>query len=379
MLERKSVSGFNKGTAGKFTQVFGGATAILIIFMMYGVPVYLSYQISSIIEPVADSYLLIPLASALEGTAYITQHFLMGDYGIVSLGLYSVVWALPVVLFISLSISLTEGTGLQNKLINMTAPLLRKIGLSGTDYVPVISGYGCNVVAVLQTKGCQACSRRQCVSMISYGSACSYQIGATLSIFNAAKIPWMFIPYIMLLFIIGVLHTRLWYKKPPAIPFINRNYALRKPDWAKVSKRWSGIVAPFFKQALPIFLVICFFAFLLNESGFLLFLVQFSAPLFHLLSLPPESGLGIFFSVLRKDGILLFNEGGGSLLASFTAAEIFIVVYLASTLSGCLVTLFTIAKELGCKFAISHTIKQAATSVVTTGILAAVFKFTGIM
>lgn len=86
-----------------------------------------------------------------------------------------------------------------------------KIGLHGQDLVPILTGFGCNVVAVHQTRGCSLKTRKQCVSLLSFGSACSYQIGATLSIFQVAQLQWLFIPYLLTLFIVGVLHNRIWF------------------------------------------------------------------------------------------------------------------------------------------------------------------------
>ena len=37
-------------------------------------------------------------------------------------------------------------------------PALRHIGLSGRDLVPVLSGFGCNVVATFQSRACSALS-----------------------------------------------------------------------------------------------------------------------------------------------------------------------------------------------------------------------------
>lgn len=63
------------------------------------------------------------------------------------------------------------------------------------------------------------------------------------------------------------------------------------------------------------------------------------------------------------------NQGEGGLLQSLHAGQVFVLVYLASTLTACLVTLWTVRKELGWSFASSLAGKQAVTSLVSTGIL----------
>ncbi|MBM7095254.1 ferrous iron transporter B [Bacillus sp. H-16] len=345
---------------------FTQAWVLLVIILIYGIPIFLAYHFASFIEPVVESYVLEPLSGTLTNMPAFVQTLFMGDYGLISLGTFSFVWAFPVVLFVGVSIALAEETGLQTKLVRGSDPLLRKIGLTGSDLVPVLTGYGCNVVAIMQTKGCHACSQKHCVSMVSFGSACSYQIGATLSIFNAVHAPWMFIPYIGVLFVAGACHTRIWYGKPRDMPLIFPGGSrLRKPAKKRVVKKLTGMLNQFFYQAMPVFLLICFIAFLLDEFKIMAFVIGIFEPVFSFFSLPVEAAVAIFFSVLRKDGILLFNEGGGAMLATFSILEIFVVVYLASTLSGCLVTIWTIGKQMGVKAALSVTGKQATTSVLS--------------
>ncbi|MFC4601898.1 hypothetical protein [Cohnella hongkongensis] len=56
-------------------------------------------------------------------------------------------------------------------------------------------------------------------------------------------------------------------------------------------------------------------------------------------------------------------------LQSLHAGQVFVPVYLASTLTACLMTLWTVRKELGWSFASSLAGKQALTSLVSTGII----------
>ena len=127
--------------------------------------------------------------------------FLVGDYGLITLGWYSFLWAFPVVLLMGLSVSLTEEVGLKDRITAALDPWLRRIGLDGRDLIPVLTGFGCNVVAVYQSRACRTCTRQTCISLIAFGSACSYQIGASLSLFNSAQYPWLFVPYLLILFI----------------------------------------------------------------------------------------------------------------------------------------------------------------------------------
>jgi Fe2+ transport system protein B len=266
--------------------------------------------------------------------------------------------------------TLTEEIGLQEHLTTTLDPWLRKIGLTGRDLLPVITGFGCNVVAVFQSRGCSSCTRTSCVSLIAFGSACSYQIGATLSIFNAAKVPFLFVPYLFLLFIVGAIHTRIWHSTTTELTRVAPLPYIQSVNWQTFWWKIANSMKQFIVQAMPIFLIICFIASILQMFNLLSFFNGLAFPLLRFLSLPVEAAPGLLFSFIRKDGLLILNEGQGALLATISTSQLFVFVYLASTLSACLVTLLTIGKELGWKNAFAIASKQMITSIVSTAILA---------
>lgn len=346
--------------------IIGPLFACFIILAMFAIPVITAYLFVDWLEPITEHYLLTPIISLVEQAPSFVANVLVGDYGIITLGWYSFLWAFPVVLLISIATTITEEIGIQEHLTSALDQWLRKIGLTGRDLLPVITGFGCNVVAVMQSRSCSSCTRSSCVSMIAFGSACSYQIGATLSIFNAAKAPYLFIPYLLMLFIVGALHTRIWNKnntdqltRVAPLPY------LQGINWSGFWWKVSGSIKQFLLQAMPIFLLICLVASLLETVGVLSILSWIAMPLLYLFSLPTDAAPGLIFSFIRKDGLLVLNEGQGSLLMDLSVSQIFILVYLASTLSACLVTLFTISKELSWKTSLSIGWKQLLTSVVS--------------
>lgn len=359
-------------------RIFGPFLSILFLILLFCIPIVLSYHLSKVIEVYADQWIIDPLSQAFVNWPDIIEQVFVGNYGLFTLGLYSFIWAFPVVLLISIASAITDDSGIKDRIVDALDPLMRRIGLNGQDLVPIITGFGCNVVAVHQTRACSSKTRNQCVSIISFGSACSYQIGATLSVFHVANMQWLFIPYLFTLTIVGALHNKVWY------PIEDRKFAkyfqssqktfLQKPSFRGVYFRVKSVILQFITQAMPIFLVICIIAALLDYTGVLTRLTSFITPLMKVIGAPEQAGSGIIFSLIRKDGILLFNEGNGELLASMTAGTIFLLVYLASTLSSCLVTLITIAKELKSKLALSLIFKQFITSILSAGIILILIK-----
>lgn len=346
--------------------------ALACMALMFAVPVYAAYQFASWAQPIVDELAITPLRVVAEGWPELLQVMLTGGYGAITLGWYSFLWAFPVVLLISTSVALAEETGLKDRITAALDPWLRYVGLSGRELIPVLSGFGCNVVAVFQSRSCSKCSRSACVSMIGFGSACSYQIGASLSVFGAAGEPGLFMPYLAALFVAGVLHTRLWHgalAKEGAMPLHERAF-LQRPTWRAVWWRVKAAVGQFLKQAMPIFILICLVAALLEHVGVIGWLAAMVAPVMGWFHLPGEVAPGILFSILRKDGLLTLNSGDGALLATLGAGQVFVLVWLASTFTACLVTLWTIRRELGWQFAGAVAGRQAVTSVLTGGVIA---------
>jgi ferrous iron transport protein B len=208
--------------------------------------------------------------------------------------------------------------------------------------------------------------------MIAFGSACSYQIGASLSVFGVAGRPGLFLPYLLALVVAGALHTRLWYgslMQEVAQPLHERAF-LQWPSMRALAWRVKGAVGQFLKQAMPIFIGICLVAALLEHVGAMAWLAVGVAPLMGLFQLPGEVAPGLLFSILRKDGLLVLNSGEGELISALTGGQVFVLVWLASTFTACLVTLWTVRRELGWQFAGAMAGRQAVTSIVTGGLIA---------
>lgn len=348
--------------------------ALLVMLALFALPVYLAYRFATWAQPWVDDWVISPVVAALAplaDAAPLLFALLAGDYGLLTLGWYSFLWAFPMVLLIGVSVALTDESGLKDRMVAALDPWLRHIGLNGHDLIPVLSGFGCNVVAVFQSRSCSACTRRACVSLIAFGSACSYQIGASLSLFNSTGAPWLFAPYLAVLFLVGALHTRVWHgglSNTAALPLSDRAF-LQRPTLRGGWWRVRTVLRQFLYEAMPIFLLICAVGALLEFVGVMAWLSRSVAPLLGLFDLPGEVAPGLIFSIIRKDGLLVLNQADGALLASLSVGQVLVLVYLASTFTACLVTLWAIRTELGWRSALAVVGRQAATALVSTLIL----------
>ena len=81
---------------------WGAPLSLLILLLMFALPVYLAYIVADTLQPIVDTFLIEPIInrlSSLATTLPLLYDMLVGDYGIITLGLYSFLWAFPVVLF----------------------------------------------------------------------------------------------------------------------------------------------------------------------------------------------------------------------------------------------------------------------------------------
>lgn len=358
---------------------FGPIFSLLALLIFFAVPVFLAYQFSQLIQPIIDQYFINYLVDMFSVTNHFIRELFVGTYGILTLGTYSFIWAFPVILLIGCSLAIADETGIKDRISDTLDPYLRKIGLNGQDLIPILGGFGCNVVAVQQSRGCSVCTRKQCVSFITFGSACSYQIGATLSIFSSANKYWLFFPYLFTLVIVGAIHIRIWYRTGVSgdvggsIPLSKRRTFIQKPTIIGLKYRVKSTISQFIFQAMPIFILICVFAAILQYINVLNYLTTLLLPILKIFQIPVEAAIGLVFSIIRKDGILLFYQGEGELLSSITTIQLFLLVYLASTFTSCLVTMWTVKKEFGTKLAFQMIGKQIITSSVSSIVIYLLF------
>ncbi len=70
-------------------------------------------------------------------------------------------------------------------------------------------------------------------------------------------------------------------------------------------------------------------------------------PLLSLLHIPHELSPGILFSMIRKDGMLLFNIGDGQFIHNLSSWQVLLLVFFSSTFTACSVTMTMVMRQLG--------------------------------
>lgn len=290
-----------------------------------------------------------------------------GDYGLVAMFPFLILYAAPTILVFSAILAIYKTTGLIDRISVALHPWLRPFGIGGRDLVRVVMGFGCNVPAVIASRACASCSRGACVSAISFGSACSYQLPATLAVFAAAGLGGMGLVYLVVL--AGTTLVYLRFTTPKALRLATNRLLLppadrlHRPSWRGVWREMAGTLRQFVVMALPVFVMICFVAAGLARLGVLEWLGKTLTPVMALFNLPGEAATAVVLGSIRKDGLaigLLDSDWGALKVALETPAQVLTAVYLAGVLLPCLVTLFTIGREMRWNFAAKLAGRQMA-------------------
>jgi len=343
---------------------WGWLCAIALLLLPAVIAVWGANAFAGVVDPLVAT-LLDPIITALSSLPFLFKEILVGSYGLVTMGPLLFVWAVPTVILYALLLGAYKASGLLERLTIALHPLLRPFGLSGRDLVRVMMGFGCNVPAVISTRSCSGCTRQTCISAIAFGSACSYQFGATLAVFSAAKLQWLVIPYLLYLTITTLIYTRICSPSIARSPhnelMIEHQIFLEKPRIVEIWREAKGSIQQFLTNAIPIFIMITLIASVLDALGVISALATVINPIMGALNLPAEASLPVILASIRKDGLLLFAQA--DTVSVLTPLQILTGVYLAGVLLPCLVTVLTIAREQSLRFAFKLIAQQAIAAI----------------
>lgn len=103
-------------------------------------------------------------------------------------GVGSVVSFLPIIVVMFFFLSILEDTGYMARVAFVMDKLLRKIGLSGRSFVPMLIGFGCTVPAVMATRTLPSSRDRRLTILLTPFMSCSAKI-PIYAVFCAAFFP----------------------------------------------------------------------------------------------------------------------------------------------------------------------------------------------
>ena len=292
-------------------------------------------------------------------------------------GVGSVLSFLPLIVVLFFFLSVLEDTGYMARVAFVMDKLLRKIGLSGRSFVPMLIGFGCSVPAIMATRTLSSDRDRKMTILLTPYMSCSAKI-PIYAVFSAAFFP-RYAAFVMIgLYVLGmvlgilvalVLKGTLFQGKP--VPFVMElpNYRFPSPRNVGIllwEKAWDFIRRAFtviFTATILIWFLQTFdlrFNVVSDGADSILALVgRWIAPVFQPLGFGDWravtaliSGFTAKEAVISTLGVLLgvgVDQLGPALGTLFTplAAGSFLIFTLLYT--PCVAAVATIRRELGSK------------------------------
>lgn len=119
-------------------------------------------------------------------------------------GVGSVLSFLPIIVVLFFFLSVLEDTGYMARVAFVMDKLLRKIGLSGRSFVPMLIGFGCSVPAIMATRTLSSDRDRKMTILLTPYMSCSAKI-PIYAVFTAAFFPKQAALVMIGLYMLGIL------------------------------------------------------------------------------------------------------------------------------------------------------------------------------
>ena len=151
-------------------------------------------------------------------------------------GVGSVLSFLPTIVVLFFFLSILEDSGYMARVAFVMDKLLRKIGLSGRSFVPMLIGFGCSVPAVMATRTLASERDRRMTILLTPFMSCSAKL-PIYSLITAAFFPrhaglvmsGLYVLGIVCGILYGLLLKKLFFKGKP-VPFVMELPAYRFPS-----------------------------------------------------------------------------------------------------------------------------------------------------
>lgn len=289
-------------------------------------------------------------------------------------GVGSVLSFLPIIVTLFFFLSILEDTGYMARVAFVMDRLLRKIGLSGKSFVPMLIGFGCSVPAIMATRTVSSDRDRKMTILLTPYMSCSAKI-PIYAVFSAAFFPkysalvmiGLYVIGIVLSVIVALILKSTAFKGNP-VPFVMELPNYRLPSAKSVGLLLWEKAKDFLSRAFTVIFVATIIIWFLtkfdpklnvvedSQDSLLAILGQFIAPIFKPLGFGDYrittaliSGLSAKEAVVSTLSVLL-NTGmadlGTALSSLFTPLSAFAFLVFTLLYTPCVAAVATIKREL---------------------------------
>jgi len=284
------------------------------------------------------------------------RDFLVGDYGLISMGLtYAVAIVLPVVTTFFLVFGFLEDSGYIPRLAIFSDRLFRAMGLNGRAVLPMVLGLGCDTMATMTTRILATPKERLiAILLLALGVPCSAQLATIMGILGGisfAALVTLFAVVLSQMVLVGFLAARVL--PGDRSDFVMELPPLRMPRMRNLVTKTLVRVKWYLGEAVPLFLVGTVLLFVLDRTGGLDALSSASQPLVTgLLGLPPKAAEVFVMGFLRRDygaaGLFQMAHDG-----SLSHVQAVVALTVMTLFVPCVANFLMIVKERGLRIGLA--------------------------
>lgn len=226
---------------------------ILLMALMFQLTFsWVGQPISDLLSDLLDNS-LIPFISELLSNNSPWFRSLIVD-GIVS-GVGGILVLLPIILVLFICITLLEDSGYMARVAFMMDKLMRKMGLSGKAFIPMIIGFGCSVPAIMTARTLESEKDRKLTALLVPFMSCNarlpvYTVFAAVFFTNhrGLVVASLYLLGIVVAFLLGILLKNTYFKKDEE-PFIIEIPEYKMPKFSSVLNVTADKALEFLKKA----------------------------------------------------------------------------------------------------------------------------------
>ena len=214
---------------------------VLVMFLMFQITfTWVGQPLSDILDAFLNDSLIPAISNMISSTSPWFQSLLLD--GIVS-GVGGVIVLLPIILTLFTCITLLEDSGYMARVAFIMDKIMRRMGLSGKAFIPMIVGFGCTVPAIMSARTLESEKDRKLTALLVPLMSCGarlpvYAVFAAIFFPNNASIVVTFLYFlgILLAFILGILFKKTIFKNEEE-PFIIEIPDYKKPNLSNLLKQ----------------------------------------------------------------------------------------------------------------------------------------------
>jgi ferrous iron transport protein B len=336
--------------------------------------VIFEFTFSWVGQPLADflSYLvddqLVPALVTLLSNSSPWFSSLIID-GIVG-GVGSIIVFLPVILTLFLGISVLEDSGYMARAAFIMDKAMRKMGLSGKAFIPLIVGFGCSVPAIMTARTLESEKDRKLTALIVPLMSCNARL-PVYALFASVFFPGrettvvfsLYLLGILLAFLLGMLFKRTIFKKDEE-PFIIELPEYKAPELKNLLTHTWDKGKGFLKKAGTLIFAVSVVVWVLSNFNFngmtdidnsiLASIGSFISPIFIPLGFASwQNSVSLLTGLMAKEvvlGTMGVIYGGGldtAILSYFTSASAYAFLVFVLLYTPCVSVIATMKKEFG--------------------------------